>query len=288
MPTNEEIAEGYGWTGAFINSSWELKQLFNRAKANDWTNDKFQAEFRDTRWFRSHSETWRRTTALRYVDPAEYRKQLKASYAKVKDQAAALGATMSYKQLLRASKHALLFGDSDSELADRMARFIKFNGAGQMVGQAAVNVQALRQTALANGMTFNQKWYGDHARAIARGDRSVEDIQTAIRAQAARAFSGFAKELNAGMDLADIASPYVSSMANLWELNPAQLNMLNPKIRSALSHRDPKTGAAAPLSITDWEDQLRRSPQALRTQWMQDASMSVVHDLLGKWGFVAA
>lgn len=287
MPSNEEVADGYGWALAVINSSDELKRLFNMAKAHDWSRAKFQSELRDTRWFQTHPAQWRRMEVLRLTDEEEFERQYKATYAKVKDQMKAIGANISYKTLSRMANNTLMFGFSDSELRDKMARYVRFQ-SGRMVGEAAVNSQALQGTALANGFTFNRNWYTQHLRAIARGDRTVEDVQMAIRAQAARAFSGFAKELNAGMDLADIASPYVNRMAQLWEMNPAQINMLNPDIRRALSNRDPNTGEAAPLSITDFEDQLRQDPRALQTQWMQDASMSTVHDLLGKMGFVAA
>jgi len=287
MPTNEEVASGFGWTVAMINSDPELRRLFNMAKEHNWTRQKFQAEFRDTQWFRRHGETWRRMSTMQKVDPGEWKKQLAATYASVKDQAAALGSDLDFKQLSLMAKHTLLFGYSDAELRDRLSRYVRFQN-GRMVGQAGVNVQALRASALANGYTFNDKWYQGHVQAIARGDRSVEDVQTAIRTSAARAFPGFAQELQAGMDLADIASPYVNSMAQLLEINPAQINMLDPKIRSALSARDQKTGAAAPLSITDWERELRKDRRSRGTQWRQDASMSIVHGLLNKMGFVAA
>ena len=59
------------------------------------------------------------------------------------------------------------------------------------------------------------------------------------------------------MDVADVAAPYVQSMADILELNPSGIDLYDRTIRRALSHKNEK-GEAVPLSISDFEDQLRQ------------------------------
>jgi hypothetical protein len=56
--------------------------------------------------------------------------------------------------------------------------------------------------------------------------------------------------------VADLAAPYMQSMAETLEINPASINMFDPTIRTAMAHQNEK-GEAVPLSVTDFEDQLR-------------------------------
>src|SRR5437867_7698434 len=49
-------AEDYGFVEALFDSNPELKKLFNKAVKGGWEAKKFQAELRDTNWWKTHSE----------------------------------------------------------------------------------------------------------------------------------------------------------------------------------------------------------------------------------------
>ena len=72
-----------------------------------------------------------------------------------------------------------------------------------------------------------------------------------------RRFDAYGQEILGGMDAIDVAAPYIQSMSEILELNPADVNLFDPTIRKALSYRDPKTKEPAPLSVAEFEDRLR-------------------------------
>jgi hypothetical protein len=94
-------------------------------------------------------------------------------------------------------------------------------------------------------------------RQIVRGNSSQEQYEGFIRAEAAKTFKAYAEQINGGVDLIDVASPYLQSMADILELNVGSLDLFDRKIRKAMSHKNDK-GEHVPMSISDFEDELRK------------------------------
>jgi hypothetical protein len=288
MPTADEVAQSYGWELAVINSNADLRRLFRLARKHNWTTEKFQAEFRDTAFFKKHSESWRRMYLLEHgVDKGEYREQHHKMWVQLRDVAQQMGARISSGLMSRMAKVALYHGWSEGEIRNNIGKYVGLY-QGRLSGDAASTGMQLRATALANGYNAPDKQIRTWARQVATGASTIDSLQNWIRERQAKAFPSFAKELMAGIDLQDLAAPYVQSMAQLWEQNPAEITMFNPYIRQALSRRSPKTGEPWAMSTTDFEDLLRKNPRALNTQWMQDSVMSAGHTLLQQMGFTAA
>lgn len=292
MPSREDIAQSYGWELSVINSSSELKRLFNQAAFGPnapWTNEKFAAELRDTRFFKRHSESWRRAYILEHgADKGEWRKMHHQMWVNLRDVAQQMGAVISSKLMSRIAKIAVYNGWNEGEIRNHIAHYVKFVG-GRPFGDAASTTMQLRATALNNGYPASTSQLQTWARQVAAGVSTVDSLQNWMRYQAARDFPTFAAELKAGMDLKDLAAPYTQSMATLWEMNPSEITMRDPTIRRALAGAvDPKTHTRTAMSTTDFEDLLRKNPRALKTQWMQDASTSNVHDLLRLFRQIAA
>ena len=124
-----------------------------------------------------------------------------------------------------------------------------------------------------------------------RGDSTQEQYQRVIRSMAARQFDHFADQINSGVDLQDIAQPYMQTMADVLELNPGQIDLYDHTIRQALSgfHRSgfdangPKTGSnksnkkqggsqmsGGPMTMTEFEDYLRQDKRWQFTQSARD------------------
>lgn len=93
-------------------------------------------------------------------------------------------------------------------------------------------------------------------RSIVNGSADIKQYQDYVRSLAAQTFKAYSRDITAGVDVADLAAPYMQSMAETLEINPASINMFDPTIRKAMAHQNEK-GEAVPLSVTDFEDQLR-------------------------------
>lgn len=252
-----EIEQEYGLSYALFKAFPELMHLLHQAVANNWTASRFQVELKQTKWFQKHSDIWRQNIALKYSDPATYQERLGNSRTLVQNLAGAYGVSLSAKALARLSERSLLLGWDENQIRDVLANHVMPNHQGEYGGQLAPIEEQLRNTALRNGVHLDRPQLKRWMQAIVRGNASQEQYQNHIRDIAAQTFSAYGQQIKGGMDLADIASPYIQTMASTLELNPAGIDLYDKTIRRALSHKNDK-GEAVPLSISDFEDQLRQ------------------------------
>jgi hypothetical protein len=265
----DKIEEEYGLSWALFQAFPELKHLLTKATGANWSASKFQVELRQTDWFKKHSDIWRQNIALKYSDPTTFKERLGNSRTMVDNLAGAYGAHLTNEASHRLAERALLFGWSEDQIRDVLANHVRPSQAGHYAGQLAPVEQSLRNIALRNGIKLERQQMKNWMRNIVRGNSSQEQYETHIRDMAAHTFQAYGDQIRGGMDLADIASPYINTMAETLELNPASIDLYDKTIRRALSHRNDK-GDAVPLSISDFEDQLRADKRWQYTQSAHD------------------
>ena len=219
----DQIEEDYGLSYALFKAFPELEDLLKKAIAGNWTPTKFQVELRQTKWFQKHSDVWREVTALNYSDPATYEERFQASLTAVGNLAGSVGAQLSQGGLERLAKRALLFGFDEAQIRDVLAKHVKPSNAGIYTGELSTVEDQLRSTALQNGITLQGDQLRRWMQSIVRGEASQEQYVTAIRRMAADAFPLYGEQVSAGVDLMDVASPFIQSMSELLELNPADI-----------------------------------------------------------------
>lgn len=281
----EELAEQYGWAAGLLNSDPELKKLFRQAVAGQWTSERFTAKLRTTKWFRSRSEAARNYDTLRRVDPGQFKAMNEQAQAQVQDLAAQMGAALSGKQLQTIASQMARLGLTEAQVRNALAGYVRYNKAyGGYLGEAGQNEDAIREVAYRNGVRISDSSMQGWMTQIANGNRSAEDFQKWIRTQAASAFPGLADQLNAGMDLADIASPYVETMGNVLEINPADVDLFDPTIRRALASKG-ADGKPAVQSIWEFENTLRKDKRWVQTNGARESIMEAGQQVLRDWGF---
>jgi hypothetical protein len=284
----QKLAEDYGYQLAFLKSDPELYKIFQTAMAKDWDATRFVAAVKGSKWYKTHGESYRTNLAQRTTDPASYRDKAIAQQATVGDLARTLGADLTHHQLVKIADDSIMFGWNDNQLRNTLANYIKTTGTSQR-GDAGHGVMEIMQTAWRNGVNVSRDWANKFAVQIAAGNFTIEDAQRKIRAMAAGLAPGFAKELEGGTDLYDLATPYMQSMAQTLELNPSDIDLFNPTIRKAMS-----TGAPAPdgkqqpgsTPLWQFEQELRQDPRYMKTQKAQDSTMAVGHQVLRDKGLV--
>lgn len=277
----KQFAEDFGFALSFLKSSPELYKLFKKAVAGTWTSQKFVAAVQNTKWYKTHGDAYRKNLALQKTNPGEWKNNYNNAVAEVQDKARALGAHLTSAQLKKLTTNYLNFGWNDSMLNDAMSSYIRYSNA---TGQAQANISGMNQIAWRNGIKVSpstvQKW----ARTIAEGDATLDDFTDTMRQQAMTLAPSYAQQLKAGMDLYDVASPYMQSMASTLEMNPADIDLFDPTIRQALSARDSK-GKPTSKSLWDFEQGLRNDKRWLSTKNAQDQTAAVAHQVLSDFGF---
>lgn len=278
-----EIEREYGFAYAFFKSDEELWDLLQQAIKGDWSAERFSAKLKNTKWFQKHSDIWRQNTALRYSDPTTYQERLANTQTQVQNLAGQFGISLTAAELKRFTERAFLFGWSPEQILDKLAPKVKPGQGGHYGGDLSAIESQLRKTALANGVRLNDGQIQTWMRSIVRGDAGVNQFEQYIRDVSAKTFEAYGDQIKAGMDASDLAAPYLQSMSNILELNPADLDLFDPTIRKALSYRNDK-GEPQAMSITDFEDRLRQDKRWQYTDNANNTMRGFAVNLARLWG----
>lgn len=283
---NKELAEEYGFVLGLINSDKSLKDLFEKAQKKKYSADKFQAELRDTTWFKTHSQTEQQFLVKQFGDPASAKQEFSAAKLHVTQLGAQLGITWdaaNKKRLESWAYNAAAKGWTDEQLRYEMGKYISFAN-DNWNGQGGETQEKLRDFAYNMGVKMSDSWYDNASRAIVRGVGVEQTFQSEIRKQAKALFPQWSKEIDAGHSVADIANPYLSSMSQILELAPGSINLFDPTVTKALQYKDPKTGVNAAKPLWQFEADLRNDPRWKQTQNAQNTMMQTTHQILADFG----
>lgn len=281
-----ELEREYGFAYSFFKSNDELWSLLQKAIKGSWSPERFQAKLKDTKWFKTHSDIYRQNYALKHSDRATYRERLGNYRTQIQNLAGQFGADLTKRELNSYAERAYMLGWSEAQILDHIAKEIRPTKAGHYTGSLAGVEQQLRDVAFNNGVRIGKKQLTNWMRAIVKGNADVKQYETYIREIAAKTFDAYGQEIRAGMNAVDIASPYIQTMSELLELNPADVNMFDKTIRRALTNRDPKTKEPSPLSITDFEDQIRADKRWQYTDQAHEQLKAYGVALGQAWGLI--
>lgn len=291
-----DLAARYGWALSVINSSPDLRRVFNQAVANTWSPDRFIAEVRNTSWFRGHSDTWRQNQVLRETDPQTWNQRFAQNRATIASMAGQMGVVWSAHALDTVVNNYMNFGMNDAELKQIMGRYVNFSH-GSMTGAAGDLEDQLRQYANQMGVRVSDGWLLSSIRNVSSGASTIQAAKDGLMDYAITAFPGWEKQIRAGQTMEDIASPYKEAMGRILELPPSQVSVFDPTIRKALMVNNtttPSTGHAnsgastvTPQATPMWqfEQQLRQDPRWLKTNNADQALSGVAHKVLTDFGF---
>ncbi|HET7415520.1 MAG TPA: hypothetical protein VFI97_07475, partial [Arthrobacter sp.] len=184
------------------------------------------------------------------------------------------------------AEHAFLFGWNQEQINNHLAQMVNIQKQHATVGGSLASAEnQIKNYAYNNGVNLNDHTMQNWLRQIVRGNSTVEEYQQYITKQAAAAHPNWSKELNSGMSLADVASPYINSMAQLLEVDPSQINVNNRMIRQALSYQD-EQGNWKQMTLADFEDRVRSDPRWMQTDNAKQQMMDTGTAILQRFGLV--
>lgn len=281
----DEQAELYGFVEALLDSNPELKKKFKQAVKAGWTPEKFQAEIRDTKWWKKHSEAERKYLILAFGDPATAKLKRQQAYVQVRQLANQIGiieTDSNKKKLNDWAYKAYALGWSEEQLRYEIGKYIYF-GDGRWQGEAGEANEKLHNYAYSMGVTMSDAWYQDRSSNIVRGISTQQDYEDEIKRMAKAAFPGWSKQLDAGKTVEELASPYLQSMSQILELPAGSVNLFDPSIKAALNNKS-KAGLNEVKPLWQFENELRSDPRWKKTQNAQNSLMQVAHQVLTDFG----
>lgn len=283
--TPEELASTYGWAYGFLNSNGELKKLFQEAVDGQWTASKFQAELRDTKWFKNTSDTRRQAQVTKKTDPATWTAMVSAAQIQVRQLAAEIGAAVPESKVKKVAENMLETGMDEDQLRYALGQYVEFTKKGTLRGEAAMHEYKIKEYAYNMGVKLSDQAVKNQAQRIVRKIATTQDFESEVRDMAKGMFPAYEKQLDAGATIRDIAGPYIQMMSQELQLPDGSIDVMDPLIKSALNGLDPN-GKPGGKSLTDFQSQLRNDRRWKGTTDAQQMVMSAGYKVLEDMGLV--
>lgn len=281
----DQLRSEYPLVAALISSTPDLERIYKQAIAGQWNTDAFIAAVQNSTWWATHSDSARQLLALMKADPATYNQNITNLDAQIKQMAAQLGATLTPQQLQAFAIDALTNGYDQNQamLNQKFAQYIAPVSGNHFGGQAGSYEDQIRQGMRDLGVFLPEGQLDTQIKQIIGGQTSVQSVLAQLRTQAASMYPAYASQINSGMNVSDIASPYMSRAEQLLEQGPGSVNIQSPLIKGALQYT--LNGQPTAMPMYDFEKQVRQDPRWLQTDNAQDAFMSNAHRILTDFGF---
>ena len=285
------LGERYGVAAGLVRDNAEIRDLFLLAVREKWAEDttgtsqqKFMSKLRETNWWKTNTDEWRKLSILKYNDPAEFKLRFDRARMTFAAQAAKVGVQNvdpKTREILIAM--GIQAGWSEDEFTEVLAQHIKRDGANALQGAAGALEQQLKDTSMRNGLRFSDQFYVDAAQSVLGRKKTAEDWQTWIREQAAAMYQPYADQIRSGMDLAEAASAVTNVVADQLELDPMQVQLTDPLVQKVLTNLD-DAGKPAVLPLWKVRDMARQDDRFMRTSKAQKEVAGLGADVLKAWG----
>jgi len=275
----------YPLVAALVSSVPELEDKYKQAVENQWSTDQFIAAVQNTTWWATHSDTARQVFALMKTDPATYTQNVNNLFANVQMMASQLGATLTQAQLHQFAVDALFGGYDQNQamLNQKFAEFVKPVSGNHFGGQAGSYEDQIRQAMRDMGVFMPEAQLDTQIKQIIGGQSSVQSVLAQLRTQAASMYPAYSSQINSGMNVSDIASPYIGRAQQLLEMGPGAMNIQSPLVKQALQYT--LDGKPTAMPMYDFENAVRKDPRWLQTDNAQDSFMANAHRVLQDFGF---
>lgn len=294
LEQQKDFAATYGWSLAVLRMDPDLSKLFDRAVSGGYNQARFVAELRNTKWYKTRSESVRQGTVLAKADPAEYQRRLQAAAASVADQYFQMtGRKMSGPTAAHLGKNAFLFGMTDAEIRDMVGNTVSSaalmkGGIGGTLGEAE---RQIRTAAEDYGLSLSPTTMNNALNNIAWQNTDASTMVDQFRQAAKSRYAAFAKQIDQGMTVREIADPYKQLMAKTLEISDKSISTNDKFIQSALTYRPmvgKKPGPPQAMALWQFEENLKNDPRWNKTQNAQDSIMAAGRKVLADMGLTGA
>lgn len=236
----------------------EVADLMRRGSQENWTPAFFQEQLWHTNWWKQTPESTRLWQTRKLVDPATAGLQSKQMAANIVGVAQSLGIDLKPAEIAWYTEFAQSEGWDDAMLTRAIVDTHKRNQFH--AGTVNATKDSLRATAADYGLSLSESTGFKWATDIATGRQTQEGFEDWARNHAKAAFPTLAAEIDSGLNVRQIADPYMQIAADTLGLNPATMLLTNPKWQRALQGRDASGKITGPMTTQDWQRHIMTDP----------------------------
>jgi len=301
--SREEMAAQYQSALGLIYSVPEITDIFDKAVKQQWVGAdgqaKFNAAVQNSNWYRTNNSYFRTAWASEHFGmkdgqpSADWQTSVDAAHQAVQNRANQIGSDLSPEEVNALSRRYLYEGWGeqgrgnllDQALSEEITYLPDGRGVASMKGSSGNLYDDLKAVATANGMNYSDNYYLSAAKSVASQLTTTDDWLRDIREQAAGMFPVYADKISKGVNVSDLASNYVNTMAQELEIDPNTISLNDPYIRSALTGND-QNGAPVAMSLWDFQRKLRDDPRWMNTNKAQNDVTSAAGKIMQMFGLM--
>jgi hypothetical protein len=267
---------------AKITDRAKAASLENILRLNPEVQDKTQISWEDAALGRALSSAAGGTGGVKGPTP----EQIKAYTRSIQIKSNELGVDLD-EATLRGIVNSFARGEITSENLDEViVRRGTIDFSEPLKGSVAEQMAALKQSAAAYGIQYNDDWYRTSVLNILKGKANVETYNQQIKDLAKSQYPTLAAQIDAGYTVQSIASPYISTMSQILELNPGEITLYDDTIRRALTGiNDQNQPSLKPL--WEFERDLKKDDRWRYTKNAEQDLMGTGIKLLRSFGLVS-
>ena len=267
---------------AYLIDNPEIGPILDQADREGWPPEKLQSTIEATSWWRHNASSVRSYLDLQATDPASLQRAHEQKREQILKIGIQQGIYLTWDQLNYYADQALMFGWDDNELQQTLI----YNSGGQLGAQAPAG-QLVRQLAAQYFMPLDDATAADWTRKIASGQYTSDNFKGQLESWAKVMFPHLASQLDSGLTMADIAAPYKNQIANLMEVAPDSIDMVNdPRWRNAIDTMDDH-GNHRMMSLYELQQYVKQQPEWWKTSQANQQAADVGQTLLKQLGQVA-
>ena len=283
--TKKGLRADFAITKAQLDLDDELFDLFATAFEQEWDKARWDVEFKATDWYRKNARPMREYL-LASVDPtnADFQRKRTDTIENVRRTAMNFGKNLSREKQEELAEQSLMLGWGEPGQEFNLIRAIdKVESDGEYGGDVRLNADNLKALAVANGVQYDDAWFTGAARSIATGLNNESTFTNAIKDQAASMFPVFKDQINAGLSMRQIASPYTKMMQDMWEVDANGVSLDDPTLLGALTNFDDKGNPRA-VNLGEFRERLRKDPRFMNTTKAQNEVADIASGVLKMFG----
>jgi hypothetical protein len=294
VDTPEEIdafaRSNYGYLAAYLEDP-EIGPILKQAAREGWDQGRLRGALSNTNWWKTTAQTAREFDAEKNMDPASWEEKVQQRLEQIRRQAGLMGLAISgkidlggfgsYDRDYHIAVQSLREGWDDKKI---MAALFKEGGfqVDKDYGEGMIGAQADQVKAMARAymLPVSESQANAYAQAIMEGRMDIEGVEAAYRDLAKGRYPGLAAQIDAGIRPEQFFDTYKQQAAQLLEIDPDTINMMDPKW-SPMTELVGADGVRRPMTLSESADYLRSRPEYDRTDnAMTEASR--VAELLAK------
>lgn len=256
-----------------------LDQMRKEKLANNQVGMNRAAEIlAKTNWFMQYGTEVTKRMSQEKKASGVFNKQVDIYVAELRNRATQSGFDVSEEDLRAIARDSYIYGRAfdSAQVLDSLAEHGTVTATNS-------TLNALKEQATNMGVQYSDDWYATAAKSVAAGDANADDYTNQIKELAKSRYASFADQIDKGMTVQQIASPYINSMANLLELPATAISLNDTTINKALTNLDDKGNPVA-KPIWKFEQELKQDDRYFQTNRSYQEMESIASSIARKFG----